>query len=44
VLGDYMQVKAVGNQFYGGFTGNGVPFGRSIANNDPIFYIVTPGP
>jgi hypothetical protein len=44
VLGDYMQVKAVGNQFYGGFTGNGVPFGRSMANNDPIFYTVTPGP
>jgi hypothetical protein len=44
VLGDYMQVKAVANQFYGGFTGNGVPFGRSIANNDPIFYTVSPGP
>jgi hypothetical protein len=41
VLGDYMQVKAVGNQFYGGFTGNGVPFGRRIANNDPIFYTVS---
>jgi hypothetical protein len=35
VLGDYMQVKAEGDQFYGGFTGNGVPFGRTISNNDP---------
>lgn len=38
VLGDYMQVKAVGNTFFGGFTGNGVPFGRSFSNNDPIFF------
>jgi hypothetical protein len=41
VLGDYMQVKAVENQFYGGFTGNGAPFGRTISNNDPIFYNVS---
>ena len=41
VLGDYMQVKAVGNTFYGSFTGNGVPFGRTISNNDPIFYKVS---
>jgi hypothetical protein len=41
VLGDYMQVKAVGNTFYGGFTGNGVPFGRSLSNMDPIFYKIT---
>lgn len=41
VLGDYMQVKAVGNTFFGGFTGNGVPFGRAFSNNDPIFYKVS---
>ncbi|HEV2303246.1 MAG TPA: hypothetical protein VGR91_16890 [Stellaceae bacterium] len=41
VLGDYMQVKAVGNTFYGGFTGNGAPFGRKLSNNDPIFYKLT---
>lgn len=41
VLGDYMQVKAVGNTFFGSFTGNGVPFGRTISNNDPIFYRVS---
>jgi hypothetical protein len=44
VLGDYMQVKALGNQFLGGFTGNGVPFGRAISNNDPIFYNVSVEP
>ena len=38
VLGDYMQVKAVGNTFFGGFTGNGALFGRSFSNNDPIFF------
>jgi hypothetical protein len=41
VLGDYMQVKALKNQFFGAFTGNGVPFGRTISNNDPIFYKVS---
>jgi hypothetical protein len=41
VLGDYMQVKALGNTFFGSFTGNGAPFGRAISNNDPIFYAVT---
>jgi hypothetical protein len=44
VLGDYMQLKAVENQFYGGFTGNGAPFGRNISNNDPIFYNVSVEP
>ena len=38
VLGDYMQMKAVGTCFYGAFTGNGVPFGRPFANHDPIFF------
>ena len=41
VLGDYHVVKALGNTFYGSFTGNGVPFGRSISNHDPIFYKIT---
>src|SRR6516162_10072049 len=33
VLGDYMQMKALGNTFYGAFTGNGFPFGRPFANH-----------
>ena len=41
VLGDYMQLKAVGNTFYGAFTGNGVAFGRPFANHDPIFFRVS---
>jgi hypothetical protein len=41
VLGDYMQVKAVRNTFFGSFTGNGAPFGRTTSNNDPIFYKVS---
>lgn len=40
VLGDYQQVKAAGTTFYGTFTGNGVPFGRTTANHDPIFFKV----
>ena len=38
VLGDYHQLKSVGNGFYGVFTGNGVPFGRPYSNTDPIFF------
>jgi hypothetical protein len=38
VFGDYHQVKAVGTTFFGVFTGNGAPFGRTIANHDPIFF------
>jgi len=38
VLGDYMQMKTLGNCFYGAFTGNGVAFGRPFANHDPIFF------
>jgi hypothetical protein len=38
VFGDYVQMKAVGLCFDGSFTGNGAAFGRSIANNDPIFF------
>lgn len=44
VLGDYQQLKAVGNTFFGVFTGNGVPFGRPFANHDPIFFRVTLDP
>ncbi len=44
VLGDYMQMKAVSNCFYGSFTGNGVPFGRPFANHDPIFFNVCVAP
>jgi hypothetical protein len=42
VLGDYMQLKAVGRTFFGAFTGNGVPFGRPFANHDPIFFKAIP--
>ena len=38
VLGDYQQIKSVGDGFYGVFTGNGVPFGRPFSNTDPIFF------
>jgi hypothetical protein len=36
-LGDYQQLKAVGNAFYGVFTGNGAAFGRPFPNWEPIF-------
>jgi hypothetical protein len=44
VLGDYMQMKALGNCFFGSFTGNGAAFGRATSNHDPIFFktCVTP--
>lgn len=44
VLGDYQQLKSVGQGFYGTFTANGVPFGRPFANTDAIFFktFVTP--
>jgi hypothetical protein len=38
VLGDYQQMKAVGNTFYGVFAGNGAALGRSMATIDPIFF------
>ncbi len=44
VLGDYMQMQAVGNCFYGSFTANGAPFGRPMANHDPIFFKTCIGP
>ena len=44
MLGDYVQMEAVGNCFYGAFTANGVAFGRPFANHDPIFFRVCVGP
>jgi len=44
VLGDYMQMEALGNCFYGSFTANGAPFGRPVANHDPIFFKTCVGP
>jgi len=44
VLGDYVQMKALGRTFYGTFTGNGAPFGRPISNHDPYFFRETVGP
>src|SRR5262249_41008457 len=38
LLGDYQQMKAVGDTFYGAFTANGASFGRAIADQDPIFF------
>lgn len=44
VLGDYQQVKAVGNTFYAAFPANGAAFGRSTSNIDPVFYkVAAPG-
>ncbi len=44
ILGDYLQLKAVGNTFYGVFPGNGAPFGRPFSNIDPIFVKATANP
>ena len=45
ILGDYQQLKAVGNTFYGVFSGNGhnlpFPFNRKIDAIDPIFFKTT---
>ena len=41
VLGDYVQMKAVGDTLYGAFTANGAPLGRPFANHDPIFFKVS---
>jgi hypothetical protein len=38
LLGDYQEIVAVGRTFYGTFTGNGAPFGRTVSNMDPIFF------
>jgi hypothetical protein len=39
VLGDFQQMVAVGNKFYGVFSGNGAALGRSVASIDPIVFI-----
>ena len=44
VLGDYVQMKAVGRTFFGAYTGNGATFGRPVSNHDPIFFKATVGP
>lgn len=38
VLGDFQQMVAVGNKFYGVFTGTGAWFGRTGVSNDPIVF------
>jgi hypothetical protein len=45
VLGDYEQVKAIGNTFFGGFAGNRVGFypASLISITDPIFFKVQVG-
>ena len=40
VLGDYQQVKAVKNTFYGSFAANGIAFGNPNVATDPIFFSV----
>ncbi len=44
VLGDYQQLKAVGNTFYAAFPANGAIAGRSTSNIDPFFYKVAAPP
>ncbi len=38
VLGDYQQIKAVGTEFYGVFSGNRNGFGSATSIIDPIFF------
>ncbi len=38
VLGDYVQMKALNNCFYGSFVGNRAAFGAFTAIDDPIFF------
>jgi hypothetical protein len=38
VWGDFQQMVAVGDRFYGVFAGNGAALGRSMASTDPIFF------
>jgi hypothetical protein len=37
-LGDYQQLKALGETFYGVYSGDGLPFGRPFQKIDPIFF------
>ena len=45
VLGDYQQVKAIGNTFFGGFAGNRVGFypASPLSITDPVFFKVLIG-
>jgi hypothetical protein len=40
IFGDYIQMKAVGNTFYGVYSGNRNGFGSSTSAIDPIFFSV----
>ncbi|MFZ1010621.1 MAG: hypothetical protein WAN65_27530, partial [Candidatus Sulfotelmatobacter sp.] len=40
-LGDYQQLKSLGQTFFGVFSGDGQPFGRPFHKIDPIFLRVT---
>jgi hypothetical protein len=40
ILGDYMQVKAVEDTFYGSYVGNGINYGRNVSIPDPIYFNV----
>jgi hypothetical protein len=42
-LGDYQQLKSVGNTFYGVFSGDGGLFGRPFHKIDPIFLKTSSG-
>jgi len=44
ILGDYQQMKAIGNTFYAAFPANGATAGRSISNIDPFFLKVQANP
>jgi hypothetical protein len=41
ILGDYQQLKALGDTFYGTFSGNRAPFGAPISIIDPIYFSAT---
>ena len=40
VWGDFQQMKSMGTCFYGAFTGNGQPLGRTFSTTDPIYFQV----
>lgn len=44
VWGDFQQMKSVGTCFYGAFTGNGQPLGRTFSTTDPIYFQVCQNP
>ncbi len=43
ILGDYEQMRALGDCFYGGFAANGAPFGRPFNDIDPIYFQICAG-